>query len=235
MFTLKAFRAVENQTLSEEFVQGHTDVLKDYGVKKVTSASHDWVLDPNVYVVAAIDSSTNQMVGGVRVHIAGPQARQLPMEAAITIVDTKVHALIQKYWDRGTGELCGLWNAKAVAGVGIGSYYLMRAGISLSPHLGINTLFALCAPHTLQISVEKGFEVEASIGKNGTFIYPKLDLVATSIVIHDPAILSHAIPLEQELITGLIRQPNMERMEHGPKGALTISYQLELKTRTPDS
>ena len=228
MINIRAFRAIEDLDSCKAFAEGHANVLRDYGVSKVTSSSTDWFYNPAAYVMIAENKETGETVGGIRIHIADGVTR-LPMEDAIAIVDTRVYDLIAKYIPVGTGELCGLWNAKSVAGYGLGSYFLMRVGISVTQQLKLPTLFALCAPHTLQISVEKGFEKETSIGNEGTFIYPKLDLVATSIIIKDTANLPGALPEEKRLVFELRDNPHISRMEHGPKGSIEMSYSLDFK------
>ncbi len=226
MISIRAFRAIEDIDSCKSFAEGHANVLRDYGVSKVTSSSNDWFYNPSAYVMIAENTETGETVGGIRIHIADGITR-LPMEDAIAIVDTRVYDLIAKYIPIGTGELCGLWNAKSVAGYGLGSYFLMRVGISVTQQLKLPTLFALCAPHTLQISVEKGFEKETSIGNEGTFIYPKLDLVATSIIVKDTLHLPYAQPEEKRLIFELRDNPQIKRMEYGPKGSLEMTYSLD--------
>lgn len=225
MLLIRTFRAIDDLESCEQFAHGHASVLLDYGVSKVTSSSTDWFFNPSVYVMIAEKTDTGEPVGGIRIHIADG-ITCLPMETAISMVDESVYELIRRYTPQGTAELCGLWNSKSTAGLGIGSYYLMRAGISAAPGLGLTTLFALCAPHTLKISVEKGFEVEKSIGDEGTFIYPKLDLVATSIMIKDLQHLPLASPGDREIILDLRKRPNQVRIEEGPKGDMPISYHL---------
>ena len=227
MLKLKAFRAIDDEVSCKLFVEGHGNVLRDYGVTKITSANADWTQNPSVYVILATNKHTHEAVGGVRIHIADG-VTPLPLENAISIVDERVFDLVKKYIPIGTGELCGLWNARSVAGLGLGSYFLMRAGISLTHQLKLPTLFALCAPHTYEISIQKGFETEKSIGKEGTFIYPKLDLIATSIIIKDTANLPLAIPEEKDLIFELRDNPHITRTEVGPKGAIEIEYDLQL-------
>jgi hypothetical protein len=104
----------------------------------------------------------------------------------------------------------------------------MRAGISVITQLNLSSLFALCAPHTLKISVEKGFEVEKSIGNEGTFIYPKLDLIATSIIIKNPLELPLALPDEREIILKLREDPLITRIESSPGKTIEINYNLKL-------
>jgi hypothetical protein len=225
MLRIRSFKAIDDPDSCKLFAEGHAKVLLDYGVTKVTSSSTDWFYNPSVYAMIAERSDTQEIVGGIRIHVADGKT-QLPMEDAISIVDKRVYNLIQEYTPEGTGELCGLWNSKTTAGLGIGSFYLMRAGISAAYRLNLTTLFALCAPHTLKISVEKGFEVEKSIGKEGTFIYPKLDLVATSIIIKDLENLPYAIVKERDLIMELRETPKLVRTEDAPKGDMQIFYDL---------
>lgn len=225
MLTIRSFRAVDDPESCKIFADGHAKVLMDYGVTKVTSSGASWFYNPAVYVMIAERMDTGETVGGIRIHIADGITR-LPMEDAVSAVDTGVYNLIGNYTAEGTAELCGLWNSKTTAGLGIGSFYLMRAGISAAPRLNLKTLFALCAPHTLKISVDKGFEVEKSIGKEGTFIYPKLDLLATTIIIKDLVNLPYALPNERNLILELREKQKLKRIESGPKGDMEIHYDL---------
>ena len=235
MLKIRTFRAIDDPESCRIFAEGHARVLLDYGVTKVTSSSASWFYNPGVFVMIAERMDTRETVGGIRIHIADGITR-LPMEDAVSIVDTGVYNLIDQYTAEGTAELCGLWNSKTTAGLGIGSFYLMRAGISAAARLNLTTLFALCAPHTLKISVDKGFEVEKSIGKEGTFIYPKLDLLATTIIIKDLANLPNALPDERELIMDLREKQKLKRIESGPKGDMEIYYDLTnfcLKDKMP--
>lgn len=226
-FEIRAFRAVDDIPSCELFAAGHAKVLLDYGVTKVTSSSTAWFHNPAVYVIIVKNLDTEEIAGGVRVHIADG-ITPLPLEDAISIVDERIFDLVRSHIPNRTAELCGLWNAKSTAGLGLGSYVLMRAGISLATQLNLSSLFALCAPHTLQISVEKGFEIEKSIGNEGTFIYPKLDLIATSIIIRDVDSLPMALENERELIWALRENPICFKEEVGAKSTLRIYYNLAL-------
>lgn len=227
MLRLRMYRAIEDLESCQRFASGHAKVLLDYGVTKVTSSSTAWFYNPAVWVIIAEMEDTNEPVGGIRIHIADG-ITPLPMEEAVSIVDKNVYKLIEEYAPGGTAELCGLWNAKVTSGWGIGSYILMRAGISVIPKLKLQSLFALCAPHTLNISVEKGFEIEESIGNKGTFIYPKLDLIATSIIVKDPYKLPLALPFERSSIFALRENPFISRMESNQRKDIVVNYNLNI-------
>lgn len=227
MLKVRLFRAIDDLESCKRFSEGHAQILKEFGVSKVTSANNDWFYNPGVYVLDVFFDDEPEPVAGVRIHIANENP--MPMQKAIEMVDTRINDLVDLLKTKGhVAELCGLWNAKKMAGQGIASYILMRAGISVAPLLNIKTMMALCAQHTYQISIDKGFETEISVGNSGAFNYPKLDLVATAIVIKDVINLPLAKFDERILIEELRINPNLQRFEHTSKIDLNVQYDLNL-------
>jgi hypothetical protein len=147
MFKFKAFRAIDDPERCERFVKGHADVLKQYGVIKVTSSNNDWVKNPFVYVVTVEEEDTSEVVSGLRIHIAHPNY-PLPMEMAVSQVDHKIFPLVKEYSINGTGEVSGLWNSKSISGYGIGAVLLIRVGIAIVEQLKLGSLLALVAEYT---------------------------------------------------------------------------------------
>lgn len=227
MFKFKAFRAIDEPERCERFVKGHADVLRQYGVTKVTSSNNDWALNPFVYVVTVELQDTDEVVSGLRIHIAHPDY-PLPMEMAVSQVDHKIFGLVKNYSLEGTGEVSGLWNSKSISGYGVGAVLLIRAGIAIVSQLKLGSLLALVAEYTLKPSLQKGFEIEEGIGNSGTFFYPKLDLVATSIVMKDPYNLPKAEQSEREIIQDLRNNLKRSKIETGPKGDFLVEYDLVL-------
>jgi hypothetical protein len=209
------------------FAEGHAKVLLDYGVTKVTSSNNDWFFNPNVYVVLVL-AEDGEVVGGERIHMVHKDY-PLPIENAITIVDKKVHPLVASYAQKGlTGELCGLWNSKSIAGRGV-SVLLTKLGVALAKILNMSSLFVLCAPYTVEMCQKAGFEIETSIGNNGTFIYPKLDLIATSLCIKDMADLKTADDAFKKQIFSFVENPIGSFIETGAKGEFNVDYDLAIK------
>ena len=227
MFKFKAFRAIDEPERCEKFVKGHADVLRQYGVTKVTSSNNDWALNPFVYVVTVELQDTGEVVSGLRIHVAHPNY-PLPMELAVSQVDHKIFGLVKDYSLQGTGEVSGLWNSKSISGYGVGAVLLIRAGIAIVSQLKLGSLLALVAEYTLKPSLQKGFEIEEGIGNSGTFFYPKLDLVATSIVMKDPYNLPKADEVEREIIQGMRNNLQCSKTEIGPKGEFLVEYDLVL-------
>jgi hypothetical protein len=223
---IRAYRSIDNIEAGHKYALGHKKVLEIYGVTQVTSANTDWIYNPSVIVIQAESISGDTVLGGARIHLTGHQP--LPIEDAVKEFDSSIHEVIDKYSANGTGELCGLWNSKEVAGYGIGTLFLMRAAISLTNQLHLETLLALCAQHTLDITTSKGFEVKHSLGKNGTFYYPKDDLLATAVIIKDLDNLPQADEEERKCILELRNNPQQTRQEKSPGGELEIEYDLIL-------
>lgn len=228
MYKLRAFRAVDDLASCERFAEGHLNVLKDYGVSKVTTAKLDWFHNPGVYVVLVESPDGTKVYGGERIHMTNDFA-QLPVEEAVSIVDKGVYGLVERYkTNLRTGELCGLWNAKEAAGRGL-SVVLTMVGVALAKRLSFDSLFVLCAPYTVEMCQKAGFQIEESIGNQGTFYYPKLDLIATILMVKDLQNLPGADEAFKEKIFDLVANPLQKREEMGPKGVLELEFDLNIQ------
>ncbi|UJP65044.1 hypothetical protein [Mongoliitalea daihaiensis] len=227
MFRFRAFRAIDEPAACIEFAEGHLHVLRQYGVTKVTSAKDDWMYNPYVYVVVVELQETGEIVSGLRLHIAHHDY-PLPMETAISQVDEQVFDLVRSYAFTGTAEVAGLWNSKSISGYSIGAVYLIRTGIAIATQLGLHSLLALVSEYTLPPSLQKGFEIETTIGNQGAFFYPKLDLVATAIVLKDPSLLSKAEKTERDFIFRLRESLHCITLEKTPKGDVEIEFDLRI-------
>jgi len=229
MLKIKTFKAVDNRDTSLKFAQGHSDVLKSYGIPKVTSSDPKWIDNPDVYVITVDSEDGTEVYGGARLEILN-QDVLLPIEEAVGHMDNKVYDLVRKFDVGKTGELCGLWNAKSMSGSGL-SHILVRvgvakAGIALAKQLNLDSLFALCAPWTVKMFSETGYKIETSVGNEGTLPYPKEDLLAT-VMIHDNLdTLDKASTFAKERIHNLRIEPIQFGEEESPNGRLTIEYNL---------
>lgn len=227
-FVIKAFRATDNLEACQKFVEGHTRVLKIFGITMITSANVEWFQDPNTYVIIVESEDGEKVYGGARVQVASNVIR-LPIETAVHEMDPAVNEIVAEHAKEGTAEFCGLWNSRAVAGYGIGSMYLGRAAVAITEQLKLKTLFGLCAPATVRNSARVGFELATFLGNNGTFYYPKEDLIATAVCINDLHNLPTAEPAERDIIFNLRNNLVQEKLEPGPKGrVLKVKYQLQI-------
>lgn len=179
-----AFKAVDDLDRCKKFIDGHRQVLESIGVKKVTSTNESWVNNPDVIVVLVESIEDGLAYGGARIHKANGQF-PLPMVEAIEGLDNSIKKVISEDLDSGTGEICGLWNSRKISGLGIGAIFMSKACLALTPKLGLKSLYALFAPTTVKLGLEMGYEILTEVGNNGTFYYPKLDLIATAMKLYD--------------------------------------------------
>lgn len=224
---LRVFRAIDDPYSCNLFVKGHEHVLKSIGITKVTSSQDEWVRNPAVFVIIVESLDKKKVYGGARIHVSGG-SEPLPIEQAIGPLDSKIYNLVYDYSQQGAGEGCGLWNSREISGYGIGSIFLTRAGIAISSQIGIKSLFSLCAPYTVKLAQSVGYEIETSLGNNGTFYYPKLDLVATSMILKDINNLTINNCENIESINSLRENLNVVRIEELRSKKIEIHYSLEI-------
>jgi len=224
---LRAFRAIDEPDTCARFIEGHTHVLTSIGVTKVSYSKNEWVNNPAVFVMVVESLDRARVYGGARVHVAGG-TEPLPIEQATAAMDSGVFELVWKYARHGTGELCGLWNSREIAGYGVGSIFLIRAAVAISYQIGIQSLFALCAPYTVKPVAVVGMQLESSIGQKGTFYYPKLDLIATTMLLKDVPELSIALEEEKNAIFKIRENLNCIRVEELRGKKITIHYEIKI-------
>lgn len=224
---LRAFRAIDDPQTCELFIQGHSHVLTSIGVTKVTSSKNEWTKNPASFVMIVESLDGRRVYGGARVHVAGG-SEPLPIEQATGALDASIFDLVWNYAQYGTGELCGLWNSREIAGYGIGSIFLIRTAVAISFQLGIQSLFALCAPYTIKPGECVGMEIETTIGNQGTFYYPKLDLLATTMILKDVPELSKAHDEDRKAILKIREDLNIIRVEELRKKMITIQYEIQI-------
>ncbi len=225
---LRAFKATEDPEGCAKFVKGHGDILTSIGVNKVTSSSPTWVDNPGTFVLVVEDPETKAVLGGARVDTSFGNTK-LPISDATSYMDPKVDDYIAEEAKLGTGEICGLWNSRKVAGMGFGSLFLTRAAVTISHQVGVHSLFALCAPYTVATAETFGYGIIKDLGNDGTFYYPKLDLLATAMLLPDTSTIENATDLEKERVFSLRNDPSQFFEEESRRKNVPIQYDLGIK------
>jgi len=210
-------------------MDGHMNILKVFGITMITSANTEWFNDPNTYVIIVESKDNDKVLGGARLHVSGGKYN-LPIESAVGDLDDSIYRIIKEYEIDGTAELCGLWNSREIAGLGIGSILLTRSTVAVANQLKIKTIWALCAPYTVEMATNVGFKIATFIGDNGTFYYPKDDLLATAVILLDINDLSAAKEDDKNEIIKLRENPKQIKLEKGRRGATyNMEYDLIIK------
>lgn len=224
---IKVFKATEDILLSKRFIRGHRNVLASYNVPKITSDNNEWIYNPDVYVLV-VEDLNNQIVGGARIHIKNEEYA-LPIEEAF-----KKHndftLWMNRHKNKRVGEMCGLWNAKSIAGTGVSLLLtrsiLSKSGIVLANQLQLDTLLCLCAPWTVQLVKDFGFSVAKEVGANGTYPYPKPDLPATIMYVEDTENLQLANKVQRPHVLNLRTNPVQTKIETRDNVSIKVDYNL---------
>src|SRR5690606_15763663 len=144
------------------FIDEHDHVLTSIGVKKVTSSKDEWMYNPAIFVLIVESLDGESVYGGVRVRVAGG-SQLLPIDEATGQMHRTNVDLVWQHSQMCTGDVCGLWNSREIAGYGVGSIFLTRAAVAISTQMGLNSLFALCAPYTVKMAASVGYRLENSV------------------------------------------------------------------------
>lgn len=226
---IRAFRAIDDPESCQKFIEGHRHVLEHHGIIKVTSSNNEWANNPAVFVIVVETLDGQKLYGGARVHAANGITR-LPIEDATGYLDDRIYDIVAQSAQNGTGELCGLWNSKEVAGLGIGSLFPSLAAVVISEQIGLSTMFSLCSPATVRFNQWIGSTILKRVGNEGTFYYPKLDLLATAVFLSDADTLLHAHPREREKMLLLRKNLRTTSMEKSPFKDISVlvHYDLEI-------
>lgn len=228
---IRAFRAVDDPETCHKFIEGHRTVLEYHGVLKVTSSNNEWATNPAVFVIVVENMDGTKLYGGARVHAADGNT-PLPIEDATGYMDDKIYEVVADCAQTGTGELCGLWNSKEVAGLGVGSLFPSIAAVVIAEQIGLTTMFSLCSPATVRFNQWIGSSILKTVGNDGTFYYPKLDLLATAVFLPDADTLLHAHPKERDKMLALRKNLNTVSNERSPFKNISVKvhYELEIKS-----
>lgn len=232
---IRAFRATDDEESCLKFIQGHKRVLAIYGIENITTNVDSWIYNPSIFVIVVEPMNGEKLYGGVRLQCVDG-IRPLPIEDAVGKMDSTIHDVVRNSSLNGAAEVSGLWNSKEVAGLGIGSFIPTRCTVAISEQLGINTFFGLCAPATVRFNKWLGSSVLTSIGNNGTFYYPKLDLIATAVIHEDLSYLKDAHAREREKILFLRRhlQQTVNEKSIFKNVHVNVHYDLKIPSANPN-
>jgi len=231
---IRAFRATEDPETCLKFISGHRRVLSIYGIENITTNTDEWMFNPSIFVIVVESIDGEKLYGGARVQ-AADGVTPLPIEEATGKLDSKIYEIVRHHAQFGTGELSGLWNSKEVAGLGVGSLFPSRVAVVIAAQMGLTTMFSLCSPTTVRFNQWIGSKVLTTVGNDGTFYYPNLDLIATAVFLDDVENLSGAAVREREKMLFLRNNLNCIIPEKSPFKNVQINVHYDLKVSSANT
>lgn len=197
MFQIRLVGPGADTGFVRDFTTRQVQSYAEFAVQKVASSiSQEECEQEGVYFVVAVQESTGELVGGLRIHVARP-GQLLPVERALPTVG-RLRVLLPLYRTRGLAEMSGLWVEPVLRGSGL-SGVLMRAGVAAMPLLQVRHVIAFTHHHVLRFWNPIGFAVDRRFG---THAYPD-HRYESSLIWIDPLSLTHAKPNQRALILAM--------------------------------
>ena len=221
-------RASHDPRLCKKLLEGHKRVLEAYGIKNLSSFRTDWFRRDDVLLIAVLTPDGEKVLAGARLQ-PGQVANDFPLHQAVGHMDPKVGEFLEEIIPEQTYELNALWNSIELAGMGLGSEFLIQVSMAAMPLLGAKHLVALTSPVTRRWRKRHGWCLREDLGDDGYFVYPKDSLRATVEHFMHPDFHQNVDPDVQELMRAIQKRPeDVMTFVHGPKGQLNIRLNLTI-------
>ena len=125
-------RASHDPRLCKKLLEGHKRVLEAYGIKNLSSFRTDWFRRDDVLLIAVLTPDGEKVLAGARLQ-PGHVANDFPLHQAVGHMDPKVGEFLEEIIPEKTYELNALWNSIELAGMGLGSEFLIQVSMAAMP------------------------------------------------------------------------------------------------------
>ena len=219
-------RASHDPRLCKKLLNGHKRVLEAYGIKNLSSFRTDWFRRDDVLVIAVLTPDGERVLAGARLQ-PGLVPNDFPLNQAVGHMDPKVGTFLEDIIPESAYELNALWNSIELAGMGLGSEFLVQVSMAALPLLEAKHLVALTSPVTRRWREKHGWTLRTELGDHGYFVYPKESLRATVEHFIHPDNEAMVDSRVQDLMSSIRERPeDVTTHVQGPKGQLTIRLNL---------
>jgi hypothetical protein len=221
-------RATQDERLCKRLLQGHKRVLEAYGIKNLSSFRTDWFRRDDVIVIAVMTPDGERVLAGARMQ-PGNVANDFPLHQAVGHMDPKVGEFLESILPEGAYELNALWNSIELAGMGLGSEFLIEVAMAALPLLDAKHVVALTSPVTRRWREKHGWRLREDLGEGGYFVYPKPSLRASVEHYVHPDYQANVDVEVRDLMASIRRRPeDVTTVVEGPKGQLKIRLNLTI-------
>lgn len=221
-------RATQDQRLCKRLLQGHKRVLEAYGIKNLSSFRTDWFRRDDVLVIAVMTPDGERVLAGARMQ-PGLVANDFPLHQAVGHMDPKVGSFLEEIIPEGAYELNALWNSIELAGMGLGSEFLIEVAMAALPLLDAKHVVALTSPVTRRWREKHGWRLRSDLGDEGYFVYPTPSLRASVEHYVHPDYQPQVDVEIRDLMASIRRRPeDVTTYVEGPKGQLKIRLNLTI-------
>lgn len=220
---LKAFRAVDEPALSQEFAAEHRRTMRRYLPDELETIQLDWVFDPRVYVVTARWRPNGHLAGGGRLHLIRHQ--QLPLSRALP--QPEVQRWFQGKLQQGLlAEVGGVFVAPGAKQMGLATL-MVRAPVALAGQLGVTHVCGIANQYSLKAAQAGGLIVQRELGEGGCFTYPR-EGWQTYVCCMDPIALEGLSQEGRQMVEAMRSTPGYQTELRHRDGVVQVVAELVL-------
>ena len=177
------------------FAEGYGGILEGQGINSAYVGKLQWIYTPGVWGILA-ETQTGDPAGGILLYVA-PQVGDMPFEDIVG-KEKMGFWFNQDLLREDCGELFAVWNSKKTAGMGL-SYVLLKAGVALSSHLGLQRTYYLVSEYNLRLVQRLGLEVVKKDGIDVHFAFDHVQPVTRTYLCAFEHSKMESIPSIQDL------------------------------------
>ena len=150
------------------------------------------------------------------------------MQLFLSNLEPRIFVELDEYSIKNEGivEIAGLWNSRAVAGLGLGSEHLIRTSIAATAFLQAKNVFTFCSPFVSRFADDFGFKAYERLGQQGKFPFPDDRWMSTINYLEDKMDLNGAKEEERERIFELRKERIFTRTYNERGRTLKIHFSL---------
>ncbi|MEM7107828.1 MAG: hypothetical protein AAF519_06355 [Bacteroidota bacterium] len=163
--------ATDRYDLAHLYLENHKATLLHYKIKGISTLSSSWKYNPNAHMIIARCPNTLEMLGAVRLEIAGG-SETLPMVQALQGIGYNISNLVSHLSNTGgTAELCGLWCKPGNSVQGLPKK-LIAAALKHAKKIKVSHIIGFANEYSYPTVERLGFTHASHLENEGIFYYP---------------------------------------------------------------
>ncbi len=219
---VRFYKGSQNSRQVKNYISGHQKMLERIGITEVAASLNSYL--DNTYLIY-IEDAECQVIAGAKLVLYSEHS-VLPIVEAISYMEEMIFPE-EMYNVKRTqvAEICGLWISKDAVGLGLHKL-LIECGIALAKTVNVDVLLALCAPYTVGTAENYGYKILHELGKQGTFYYPELDLLATAMALDLRKPFKFNFKDDKKRVLQMINSHKGELILNGRLRDITVDFNL---------
>lgn len=167
---IRVFHPKTSPLLAKAFTEGQLQALGRHNITSLKSSSASWWENPYVRGLVLIDLRTQQLLGGVRIHIQG-EDHPMPMMPALQKARPEFYEHVLNCSTQPKAEISGIWRSPKAPKITLARLLTSKA-VLVAKDLGIKRLYGFAGHHSVGILEQEGFGYDELMRQDTCIPYP---------------------------------------------------------------